>query len=497
MALFQVQRGRFILALLLFACLATPIWLFQYVPLVDYPNHLARMEILSFYDRSPYFQETYIRDGRLLPDLAMDLVVPFLRRYLSLELSGKLFLTSLLLVYCAGTVTLGAALHGRLTMRAVLVWPAFYNSTLLWGFVNYVAGVCLFVPWAALLIYIVSHDVRSSRVIYYALLLVGAIACYVAHLTAFAMCCITWGMLVLRSLAVERRREMWLLLCGTTLVFPMVLYAQLLTSGNFEAYPALTAITYDWRTKIVQLPMFTRGYDWHQDALPTLLLLSVVGYSCIRASTRPWVSSALWPAIGLFAAYILLPRGVNPSTASALDVRFYWPAWLFLVFALPATGWSAREKLIISVIAFLAWGLHLAELSANWRVLDKASAEMVEVLDQVPERARVYPICGTGTSADEEKRIAALCHVVDYATTKRRIFCPSLFAIPGAQPIVFRSPPPRHWQDRPIGQFAAYDYVWAIEPRADILQYLNTHADRVATASGFVLWRVRKDALIP
>jgi hypothetical protein len=497
MASFQAQYGRFVLPLLLFACLAAPIWLFQYVPLVDYPSHLARMEILSFYDRSPYFQEVYLRDNRLLPNLGMDLVVPLLRRFLPLELSGRIFLTSLLTLYCVGTVALAAVLHGRLTMRAVLLWPSFYNSALLWGFINYVTGVCLFVLWAALLVHTVSHDGRSSRAIHYLLLLGGAIACYAAHLTAFAMCCVTWGMLVLRSLAVERRISGWLLVCGTALVLPMALYAQLLAGGNLEARPVMTDITYDWRAKILQLPQFTRGYYWRQDALPTLLLLGAVGYCCVRALRRPWVSSALWPAIGFFAAYLFLPRAVN-AFQSSFDLRFYWPAWLFLAFALPATGWSAREKRIVASVALLAWGLRLAELLANWKVFSRASAEMVEVLDQVPERARVYQICGTsadfcetGTNLDEEKKHAVLSHVVEYEIPRRKIYFPAMFAVPGAQPIVFRASP-GNWSKVSIEQVARYDYVWALEPQADILQYLGAHADPVGTASGFTLWRLRK-----
>ena len=66
-----------------------------------------------------------------------------------------------------------------------------------------------------------------------------------------------------------------------------------------------------------------------------------------------------------------------------------------------------------------------------------------------------------------------------------------MFAVPGAQPIVFRSRPD-NWSKVSIEQVATYDYVWALEPQADIRQYLGAHADPVGTASGFTLWRLRK-----
>jgi hypothetical protein len=487
-----VKYDRFLLALALLALLAAPIWLYPYVPLADYPNHLARMEILSLYDRSPELQAVYIHDRRLLPDLGMDLVVPFLRQYFSLAVSGKLFLTSLLVMYCAGSVVLGAALLGRWSLRSVLLWPAFYNSTLLWGLINYVTGVCLFILWAALLIYTVNKDVRRPDPARYALLLIGAVVCYVAHLTAFAMCCVTWGMLVLRSLAVERRVAMPLLLCGTTLILPMVLYAHLSMSGHSGAVdPTRFSFGWAWGRKIAHLGMFTRGYQWRQDLIPTLLLATAFGYCCVRARKSPWLSTALWPAAGLFAAWLLLPENANTDTWG-VDLRFYWPAWVFLVFALPASVWSTGEKRVLATVIFLAWGLRLAALSENWKDLSRSSAEMIALLDQLPEGARLYPVRGLASNPDVEKRMMALSHVVEYEVVRRRIFDPALYTFPGGQPILFRSRP-RYRQQGTLEQIADYEYVWSSEPSAEIRDYLHAHAVPLGEAGGFVLWRRRPD----
>src|SRR6266853_104807 len=46
--------------------------------LVDYPNHLARMWILLQNGKIPELADNYIVHWRLLPNLAMDLVVPLL-----------------------------------------------------------------------------------------------------------------------------------------------------------------------------------------------------------------------------------------------------------------------------------------------------------------------------------------------------------------------------------------------------------------------------------
>ena len=49
----------------------------------------------------------------------------------------------------------------------------------------------------------------------------------------------TWGMLVIRAVVVDRRTGLRLLLCGAALPLPIVLYVHVLTSGNFAAQPEL------------------------------------------------------------------------------------------------------------------------------------------------------------------------------------------------------------------------------------------------------------------
>jgi hypothetical protein len=59
-----------------FGLLAVPIMSVVVPPLVDYPNHLARMHILAAYADSPALQANYIIAWKLSPYLAMDLIIP-------------------------------------------------------------------------------------------------------------------------------------------------------------------------------------------------------------------------------------------------------------------------------------------------------------------------------------------------------------------------------------------------------------------------------------
>src|SRR5262249_7937377 len=87
-------------------------------PLVDYPNHLARMWILVNAGRIQELGSNYVAHWRLLPNLAMDLIVPTLALVMPVELAGRLFIALTMLALLGGTVTLHRALHGR-----VGLWP--------------------------------------------------------------------------------------------------------------------------------------------------------------------------------------------------------------------------------------------------------------------------------------------------------------------------------------------------------------------------------------
>src|SRR5215469_4772948 len=59
---------------MLIACL--PVLLTAAPPLVDYPNHLARMHIIGALGASPTLGQFYELVWRPIPNLAMDVVVP-------------------------------------------------------------------------------------------------------------------------------------------------------------------------------------------------------------------------------------------------------------------------------------------------------------------------------------------------------------------------------------------------------------------------------------
>src|ERR1035438_9651640 len=137
--------------LIVFFVILVPIWMVDYPGMVDYPNHLARCYILAHYYDNPVFQQRYILDHSPIPNLAIDLIVTPLLRILPLIVAGKVFLSIAAALYVLGCSAVGRAVTGKPNWLALVCAFTFYNSQLLYGFVNYVFGIgvflCVFAFW--------------------------------------------------------------------------------------------------------------------------------------------------------------------------------------------------------------------------------------------------------------------------------------------------------------------------------------------------------------
>jgi hypothetical protein len=123
----------------------SPLMWVRIPPLVDYPNHLARIWILVHGAEIPELALNYVIHWRILPDLAMDLVASVLSWVMPVEQAGRAFIALTMLALVAGTVALHRVLHGRLEAWPICSVLFVYNAALYWGFLN-----CLFATAAYL-----------------------------------------------------------------------------------------------------------------------------------------------------------------------------------------------------------------------------------------------------------------------------------------------------------------------------------------------------------
>jgi hypothetical protein len=175
------DKTYYLLLLFLLAFQLVPIWFSPYPAMSDYPNHLARSFILFNYDSNQLFQETYDLEFVAVPNLAMDLIVSWLMKYMSIETASKVFLSSITLLFGFGLHLLGCAVNKRPYWNSLVAMFFLFNFSWAYGFANYMFGMGLFLISLAVWLRFCSSW-NLFRVI---ILMILALACYISHLAAF------------------------------------------------------------------------------------------------------------------------------------------------------------------------------------------------------------------------------------------------------------------------------------------------------------------------
>ncbi len=409
----------------LFALVSSPILANQYLPLYDYPNHLARMYLLRMLPVSPGLQHYYAINWRALPNLAMDLVVPILSRLVPLAFAGKLFILLTLFLLAAGPALFHRILFREWSDVPLLSFLVLYSRILLWGYLNFLFGLglalVLFAAWLAL---------RSRRPLLR--LFVGTIfviVLYFAHLEAVGI----YGLMVLSyemAMVCRRQgviRERLVDLSVVTLPF-LVPIAFLLLST-----PAVVG-TAVWFTP------FRRKFDLVFTIFDAEDRIFDIGCFVIAVSALSFVLSRRWlslaatmrvPLAALGIAYVVMPTHI--FTAFGADHRLPLAFTLVLVGSLRWTERSERVQARFMAGAAALFVLRLSAILLSWHDSSRTYERLLPVLDQVPEGSRIA-IATPGIGNHDT--ITPLDHFPTLAIIRNNAFVPTLFASPKQQPIV-------------------------------------------------------------
>lgn len=140
------------------------------------------------------------------------------------------------------------------------------------------------------------------------------------------------------------------------------------------------------------------------------------------------------------------------------------------------------------------------------KAIHRRIAAEVERLKALPDGVTVYPVVVLPTDKRKAKVERSLSFVVHYATINRHAFVPTLYAIKGQQPLLFRTEPHPHptltittaqqWLEFLASNdvWLGYDYVWSYGVSGGIEELLQTKSTVVTRADGFALWRVNSKA---
>ena len=420
----QSRTRRFALAFaLLFALSCAPLLLTELPPLLDYPNHLARMYLLAHLPAAD-LARYYIVEWAPIPDLGMDAVVPFLAQVMPLEWAGKLFIVLTFLLLAGGTAAIHRALLGRWSPWSLLAFLLLYTRLLLWGFMSYLFGsglaLAAFAAWIAL--------GRRHWLLRLVLGAVFALAIYFAHLLAFGMYAVMVAAYEFGLIWLRRKR--------------IAAVIRDLVIGGAPFLPALALIAHNSSTgRIIyanplrKLDLLFSVFDNYSRPFDVACFV-LIALAVIFAYWRRWVRLApeiASPLLGLVAVYLAMPTQL--FTAAGVDRRI--PMMMFLLL-IGGSTWQARfariEPRFLAGAAAL-FAVRLAVIIAIWFQAGRLYAQLLPGPDALPRGSCVAVAFGKDSI---QVARAPLTHFTTLAVMRRDALVPTIFHYPLQQPITLQ-----------------------------------------------------------
>ncbi|WP_068113036.1 hypothetical protein [Tropicimonas marinistellae] len=408
------------------ALVALPILAHPYLPLVDLPNHIARLHIAAHGDGplSAFYEYSF----RIVPNSAADLIWALLGH----PGDAARFAQVSFALYAAGTVgatmVLARQIHGRWTIWSAASALVVYNACFYWGFQNYLISVPVAIAGFAMAL--ATENRRMWQRL--ALFIPFAFCLFLMHFFAFAaLALLVLGRELQCVATAGRGTRIGVFLRRIPIAIPYVLPAGWLAANVLTApagvQGAMTAFgPVSARLEALISPALvadpwlgpaTIGTGW----IVLAFLLVAAFFLFRRRGARLVVAPlAIGPAIAILTVGLLAPYWLNGVALIHLRLPF---VGLLVVFA--ATDWcglSRRSAVMLSLVVAAILGARAASFEAASRRYSQDVADFLAVTEALPPAARLLPLRTRGKSLDRR-----LWHIDAFAVARRDAFSPLLF----------------------------------------------------------------------
>ena len=483
-----------------------PVLLTPIPAMVDYPNHLARMYILSQNgtpDANPYYEVAWA----LYPNLAMDLLVPQIARLVSVENAIRVFLLLSQFLIVGGALVLERAVKRRCHLAGFAALMFLYCLPFTWGFVNFEFGLGVAL-WGTAAYLTVAERAWPVRFVVNA---VFVAALFAAHFFSLGVYGATLGIYELWR-ACDRKvpyRDAALRLAVLAVPALALFGVMQLTAGSIGS----EGTAWFFEFKPLWLFRIMNGYNLTVSAATALALLALL-YFAARRGVLKLEPAGVWLAIGFALLYLAIPSKLLGTSfadqrvipAAALIIPAFCslslPSRRWTIAALTAVTGITLANLAVVLTVWLSYRADYASIIASFHKIERGSLLLVasrgEGEDPPFADLTQYPMFYAPTLA------------VHYANA----FVPNLFTEVGKQPVQARAAVRRlaipYGGPVPIRVLAAiaagqtpsgippfirtwyrdYDYLYVLGPgAANPLPDLLEELDRSAR---FVLYKIRR-----
>lgn len=456
MMLFQ-HRLKFAFAVFF---LVGPIWVAEIPPLVDVPNHAARINILSKYDSNEFFREHFEVLFEPIPNMGMDLLLVPLSELVGIWPAFKIFLSLIAILFFAGCLLIAHSAQGNYLTFTSLIAPFFlYGGTLFYGYLNYLLSVAIFLITFGL--WLRWRD--RLTVIRFLCLAVLVFSVYLSHLSSFAFLAfafIFYNLFQAWSFGFRERSIARWIADAALFLLPSIAFLSFISgSGNVG--------TLEWegvRKKLIVSIGPLLSYDNIVDVLCFGAIFSFIAWLLFRRQisiNRP----VFFVSFIFFVIFLIAPTSL--FTAGDADSRIVIPAFCLFILSIDSTR-VFRDFVPVVILIVTLIGFRQGMIGYRWHQMSTTLIDSAEIYKGLPANSFVYVTYGQDylEKTPKTERIKFLS--IGLANIDRGVIWPRLFAIRGQQPLVFRKTPHApelsmenidEW-DRVLSE---YDHVWAFK----------------------------------
>ncbi|MEO8716275.1 MAG: hypothetical protein ABI369_14805, partial [Acetobacteraceae bacterium] len=427
--------------------LVIPLAVVDVPPLLDYPNHLARAYVLAHGQQDAYLSRMYAPHWVVIPNLAVDLILPPLLLILPVHTAGRLLLAVALVLPVIGSVLYTQAVFARRSYWSMSVCLVACNGLFLLGFLSFQLAVGLaLVCAAAWLRWREAHPVATV-----ALGAICAVLLFFSHLMG-----LLFFLILLASHEIERAWEAYRR--GAALIpsvarraawsFPVVVPAAVLYAVSAFGAEAPDITWESLPNKLIHAAMSLVNYNLPLDIVSAGLL---VAFLLICAGSR-LIVMPLGSAVALGTVAVLF--AISPLSIKGggyLDARFAVMFGFLLFAAILPTRLPRRAALLVAASFMALFSLRTAQVAAVWYAHNRDLTQLRDAISVVEPGSRVLlAMVGTNEIAPAQReslrrqylsdgsRLDA--HTAALLLIERHAFWTFLFANPQQQPIELRSP---------------------------------------------------------
>ena len=415
----------FVMFFLFLLLISVPVWTHQLPPLSDYVNHLARMHVIANVDKNAYLAKFYQIDWQIIPNLTMDLVVPWLMRFVNVYVAGKIFTVIMFAVIGSGVLVLNRVLGGRWSLVPLAVFPLLYNFVFLVGLINYLFGVGVALWALAGWIWLRDRPWPYR----FALSTLSVAVLFFCHLSALGVYGI--GVLAYELMRLWDRRDrkslkpalVEFVLSG----FPFLVAVPLLVAS-----PTMRLVArYEWEP-LGKLDGVISVFAVYSDVVTIgmMAVLIAAGVWAVRHRLLGFHPFGWWVLGVGMVVYLALPRVLFDSYMAdqrvAVPLVYMLIACVFLDLRLR----MVRRGFIVILLVLLA--VRMTEVDVSWSDLTEGQNELRASARQIQRGSKVF-VAYADRASGGEVRDLGLVHAPCVAMIDRSALVTTAFTVIGKQ----------------------------------------------------------------